>query len=198
MLTQLKLKNGDTTSCRWTWELIQNAKDVVNSRGMVDIIINFEESSKTVEFKHNGKLFSTENIVLLIEQVSTKDRIITDVKNKRTTGKFGTGFLTTHLLSEKVKVSGFLQDVGEPLCSFSVDLDRSGNKQSIINAIQESCSQLDKNTTMTNGKTINEKDFNTCFNYVLDESGVLTAKKGLKNLLIKEGVLPSFCFALAK
>lgn len=185
MLTQLKLKNDETTSYRWIWELIQNAKDVVNSSGMVDIIINFEESSKTVEFKHNGKLFSTENIVFLIEQVSTKDRTITDAKNKRTTGKFGTGFLTTHLLSEKVKVSGYLQDVGEPPCSFSVVLDRSGrDKQSIINAIQESCSQLDKNTTMTNGNTINEKDFNTCFNYVLDESGVLTAKKGLKNLLI--------------
>jgi hypothetical protein len=185
MLTQLKLKNDDTTSYRWIWELIQNAKDVVNSSGMVDIIINFDENRKAVEFKHNGKLFSTENIVFLIEQVSTKDRTITDAKNKRTTGKFGTGFLTTHLLSEKVKVTGYLQDVGEPSCSFSVVLDRSGtNKQSIINAIQESCSQLDKNTTMTIGKTINEKDFNTCFNYALNESGILIAKKGLKNLLI--------------
>lgn len=185
MLTQLKLKNDDTTSYRWVWELIQNAKDVVNSSGMVDIIINFDEGSKTVEFKHNGKLFSTENIVFLIEQVSTKDRTKTNDKNKRTTGKFGTGFLTTHLLSEKVCVSGYLQDVGEHPYSFSVVLDRTGtDKRSIINAIQESCSQLDKNTTMTNGKTINEKDFNTCFTYVLDESGVLTAKKGLKNLLI--------------
>lgn len=185
MLTQLKLKNDDTTSYRWIWELIQNAKDVVNSSGMVDIIINFEESRRTVEFKHNGKLFSTENIVFLIEQVSTKDRTITDAITKRTTGKFGTGFLTTHLLSEKVEVSGYLQDVGEPPCSFSVILDRSGkDKQSIINAIQESCSQLDKNTTMTNDTAINNKDFNTCFSYELDESGVIIAKKGLKNLLI--------------
>lgn len=185
MLTQLKLKNDDTTSYRWIWELIQNAKDVVNSSGMVDIIINFDKGNKSIEFKHNGKLFSTENIVFLIEQVSTKDRTITNSKNKRTTGKFGTGFLTTHLLSEKVKVSGYLQDVGEQPCSFSVVLDRSGtDKGSIINAIQESCSQLDKSITMTNSKIINEKNFNTCFTYILDESGVLTAKKGLKNLLI--------------
>jgi len=186
MLTQLKLKNDETTSYRWIWELIQNAKDVVNSSGMVDIVINFDEGNKSIEFKHNGKLFSTENIVFLIEQVSTKDRIITDSKNKRTTGKFGTGFLTTHLLSEKVRVSGYLQDVDEQPCSFSVVLDRSGtDKRSIINAIQESCSQLDKSTSMTNGsKIINEKNFNTCFTYILDESGVLTAKKGLKNLLI--------------
>ncbi|WP_018214269.1 ATP-binding protein [Desulfitobacterium hafniense] len=186
MLTQLKLKNDSTTSYRWIWELIQNAKDVVNSSGKVDIVINFDEGNKLIEFKHNGKLFSTENIVFLIEQVSTKDRTITDENSKRTTGKFGTGFLTTHLLSEKVRVSGYLQDVGESPCSFSVVLDRSGtNKQSIINAIQDSCFQLDKSTTLVNNaKTINENDFNTCFTYVLDESGVLTAKRGLENLLI--------------
>ncbi len=80
MLTELKLKNDETTSYRWIWELIQNAKDVVNTSGMVDIIINFDEGNKTVEFKHNGKLFSTENIVFLIEQVSTKDRTITNEK----------------------------------------------------------------------------------------------------------------------
>ncbi len=184
-LIQLKLKNDDTTSYRWIWELIQNAKDVANSSGMVDIIINVNEDNKFIEFKHNGKLFSTENIVFLIEQVSTKDRSITDSKNKRTTGKFGTGFLTTHLLSEKVRVSGYLQDIGEQPCSFSVVLDRSGaDKRSIINAMQESCAQLDTSTTIINGKIINEKDFNTCFTYSLDESGVLTAKKGLRDLLI--------------
>jgi len=185
MLTELKLKNDDTTSYRWVWELIQNAKDVVNSTGMVDISINFDKSGKTIEFKHNGKLFTTENIVFLIEQVSTKDRTVTDEENKRTTGKFGTGFLTTHLLSEKVRVSGYLQDVDESPCSFNVILDRSGTEQqSIINAIQESCSQLDKHTTLANNNIINEQNFNTCFTYDLDETGVLTAQKGLKNLLI--------------
>lgn len=185
MLTDLKLKNDETTSYRWVWELIQNAKDVVNNSGIVDIIINFDESNRIVEFKHNGKLFSTENIVFLIEQVSTKDRTITDEKDKKTTGKFGTGFLTTHLLSERVKVSGYLQDTGESPCSFEVILDRSGtDQQTIIRAIQESCSQLDKNTTSIINKKIDEQEFNTCFTYALDQLGLTTAKKGLKNLLI--------------
>lgn len=185
MLDDLKMKNDETTSYRWIWELIQNAKDVVNTSGMVDITINFDQGNNSVEFKHNGKLFSTENIVFLIEQVSTKDRTITDEKSKKTTGKFGTGFLTTHLLSEKVRVSGYLQDVGESPYSFNVVLDRSGvDQQSIISAIQESCSQLDKNTTIATDKIIDDKDFNTCFTYDLDESGVSTAKKGLRNLLI--------------
>jgi len=185
MLNDLKMKNDETTSYRWIWELIQNAKDVVNTSGMVDITINFDQGNNSVEFKHNGKLFSTENIVFLIEQVSTKDRTITDEKDKKTTGKFGTGFLTTHLLSERVRVSGYLQDVGEPPCSFNVVLDRSGvDQQSIISAIQESCLQLDKNTTLATDKTLEDEDFNTCFTYDLDESGVSTAKKGLRNLLI--------------
>ncbi|MGF7048071.1 hypothetical protein J2T13_002577 [Paenibacillus sp. DS2015] len=185
MLDDLKMKNDETTSYRWIWELIQNAKDVVNTSGMVDITINFDQGNNSVEFKHNGKLFSTENVVFLIEQVSTKDRTITDEKSKNTTGKFGTGFLTTHLLSEKVRVSGYLQDVGESPYSFSVVLDRSGvDQQSIINAIQESCLELDKNTTIVIDKIIDDKGFNTCFTYDLDESGVSTAKKGLRNLLI--------------
>ncbi|PYE49777.1 ATP-binding protein [Paenibacillus barcinonensis] len=184
MLTQLELTNDTSTSYRWVWELIQNAKDVVNSSGMVDIVINFDSTRKTVEFKHNGKLFSTENIVFLIEQVSTKDRTITD-ETTRTTGKFGTGFLTTHLLSKKVTVSGYLKDEEDSPCSFSVVLDRSGKeKQSIIKAIQQSCSQLDENTTVVNSTAINEEEFNTRFIYALDESGVDIAKKGLKNLLV--------------
>lgn len=193
MLTQLKLKNDNITSYRWIWELVQNAKDVVNTSGQVDIDISFDEFNKLIEFKHNGKLFSTENIVFLIEQVSTKDRTITDEKSKMATGKFGTGFLTTHLLSEKVKVSGYLQDLGESPCKFSVALDRSGtNKESIINAIKESCLQLDKNTTFICDETISETDFNTCFTYHLNESGELTAKMGLKNLDISAPYVLAF------
>ncbi|WP_393947795.1 sacsin N-terminal ATP-binding-like domain-containing protein [Lysinibacillus sp. PWR01] len=184
MLTDLKLKNDASTSYRWIWELIQNAKDVVNSSGKVDIVINFEQSKRSIDFMHNGKLFSTKNIVFLIEQVSTKDRTVKEDRVNRATGKFGTGFLTTHLLSEQVNVSGYLQDLSEPPCSFNVSLDRSGKtKESIIEAIQESCLQLDQNTKMCIGK-IDETDFNTCFTYNLDETGMATAKTGLNNLII--------------
>lgn len=184
MLTDLKLKNDASTSYRWIWELIQNAKDVVNSSGKVDIVINFEQSQNIMEFSHNGKLFSTKNIVFLIEQVSTKDRTVKEDRANRTTGKFGTGFLTTHLLSEQVNVSGYLQDSGESPCSFNVNLDRSGKtKDSIIEAIQESCLQLDQNTKKCT-EEIDETSFNTYFTYKLDETGMATAKNGLNNLII--------------
>ena len=43
MMQNLKLKNDNTTACRWIWELIQNAKDVVNSTGSINIVIDFNE-----------------------------------------------------------------------------------------------------------------------------------------------------------
>jgi HSP90 family molecular chaperone len=107
-LKALKDNNSPDASYRWIWELIQNAKDVVNSSGLVDIEIVFSEANKTIEFSHNGRLFTTENIVFLIEQVSSKERSSTGENKKKTTGKFGTGFLTTHLLSDKVQVHGYI------------------------------------------------------------------------------------------
>lgn len=87
-LTELKSKDVLISSYWWIWELIQNAKDCPNSFGQIDIEKNFDSEKRTVEFKHNGKLFTTKNIVYLIEQVSTKER----TGNSESTGKFGTGF----------------------------------------------------------------------------------------------------------
>ncbi len=180
-LTELKSKNNLGTSYRWIWELIQNAKDCVDSTGKVDIEIVFSHQDRILEFKHNGRLFATENIVFLVEQVSTKDR--SNDTEKKTTGKFGTGFLTTHLLSERVNVSGYLQDDGENPAEFSVELDRTGKTQdAIINSIKSSCEQLEKETREVDHE-INPKQMNTCFKYYLDENGIRVAELGLQNFL---------------
>lgn len=180
-LKALKDSNSPDTSYRWIWELIQNAKDVVNSSGLVDIEIKFSEANKTIEFSHNGRLFTTENIVFLIEQVSSKERSLTAENKKKSTGKFGTGFLTTHLLSEKVQVHGYLQDDGETPRSFQTLLDRTGqDKASIKDAISNSCDMLDNGIECD----VDETQMNTKFIYELDEIGIKTAISGLKNLLI--------------
>lgn len=182
-LKKLENSNNEDTSYRWIWELIQNAKDVVNSTGKVDILVNFDELKKVIEFKHNGKLFSTKNIVFLIEQVSTKERNELDRKEKKITGKFGTGFLTTHLLSKKVNVTGYLYDVDEPLHQFNIDIDRSSDNQSeIIKSIEDSCEQLKENAKKV--ESIIESELNTCFTYMLNDFGVKTAKAGLNNLVV--------------
>jgi len=189
MLKKLKDSNDENTSYRWVWELIQNAKDVTNSTGKVDIEIKFSEANKTIEFSHNGKLFTTENIIFLIEQVSTKERSLTAENKRKSTGKFGTGFLTTHLLSEKVWVDGFLQDEGENPRSFKTLLDRTGmDKVSIMTAISSSCDMLDGGTECI----VDESQFNTKFVYELDELGIRTAKAGLSNLLVSIPYVLSF------
>lgn len=192
MLKALDLNNDRNTAFRWIWELIQNAKDVPNSSGKVDIEINFNANKKTLEFKHNGRLFSTKNIIFLIEQVSTKERDKIEQNKEKTTGKFGTGFLTTHLLSKKVTVSGYIQDNNDPISKFSINLDRtSGLQKEIITSIEKSCNQLESNSIVVEER-VDEHDFNTCFTYELDSYGINVAKEGIENLIISSPFVFAF------
>lgn len=182
-LKGLKQNSDDKSRCRWVWELIQNAKDVVNSTGGVDIRIDFNEQERTLRFSHNGKPFTIQNIIFLIEQVSTKDR---DEKSSRSTGKFGTGFMTTHLLSEKVMVSGALQKEKDEIRKIELEINRSeGTKKGIIEGNRKSFEQLQYG--IDNGEVMNdfeEQSFNTSFTYCLDQSGVAIAKEGLNSLSV--------------
>ncbi|BAZ11378.1 hypothetical protein NIES4071_32040 [Calothrix sp. NIES-4071] len=123
-----KLYGSESSPRRWIWELLQNAKDVANTKVRIEIIFNKQH----LEFKHNGKPFLMKNITYLIEQVSTKDRNSnkpqdsSDVKEVRTTGKFGTGFMTTHLLSKKVELSSIFHDSKRNVYKrLQLNLDRS-------------------------------------------------------------------------
>ncbi|WP_166460026.1 sacsin N-terminal ATP-binding-like domain-containing protein [Enterocloster bolteae] len=182
LLDKLRLNSDENSAKRWIWELIQNAKDVVNTTGAVNINIHFDADKSIIRFEHDGKLFSTESLIYLIEQVSTKDRD----KESKTTGKFGTGFLTTHLLSEVVTVSGILKDNDSSIYrKFNIELDRSGeNKEEIIAAIQKSFKALNESRELSTNMVINEKDFNTSFAYQLNETGIKVAKEGLADLYI--------------
>jgi len=108
------LNNDPRHRQRWIWELLQNAQDV-NGR---DIQIKF--ANEALSFSHNGSAFSEEDITHLIFHGSSKPR----QSGKR--GKFGTGFMTTHLLSKKVQIKGNLED-GR---SFDFELTREGNDDS--------------------------------------------------------------------
>lgn len=147
MMQELKLKNDEKTACRWIWELIQNAKDVADETGGINIEIEFNKKEKYLAFKHDGKNFTTDNIVYLISQVSSKER--NPDSDSRVTGIFGTGFLTTHLLSEKVKVKAYFKDEDEPLKKIDILLDRSGETiEEVIAAVNESFRQLKSSQEM--------------------------------------------------
>lgn len=194
-LTELRSKDVVISSYRWIWELIQNAKDCSNSSGKIDIEINFDSARRILEFKHNGKLFSTKNIVYLIEQASTKDR----TRNSKSTGKFGTGFLTTNLLSPIVTISGLIDDEDDTgIAQFEVTLDRSGDTiDELKTSIKNSCDQLESNTSIIS-YSITGNEMNTVFSYMLDDNGMLAAQNGLENFLITAPYVFAFVSELNK
>ncbi len=77
-------ENGDSAR-RWVWELLQNAKDVAHENCDLTIEIDFkvDDENKIIEFKHNGKPFTTDNVTFLIEQVSTKERTTQETVKKK-------------------------------------------------------------------------------------------------------------------
>jgi hypothetical protein len=175
-LTALRasVESSPTARKRWVWELLQNAKDV-NIDGTVKVRIDADLESATAHltFNHTGQAFSTENIRFLIEQISSKDRKKDATGRPKTTGKFGTGFLTTRLLSEIVTVTGIAKEDGLTPRKFQLTLDRRGfEPDEIANAVEEarrSILDLDQRPTY---QAYVPGAFNTSFRYDLtDETG---------------------------
>ncbi|WP_171779090.1 sacsin N-terminal ATP-binding-like domain-containing protein [Priestia megaterium] len=121
---------------RWIWELIQNASDCTPKDKKIDIEVDY--SNKQIVFSHNGLPFSYENLLDLITQISSKQS-----SEEKKTGKFGTGFMSTHLLSDIVQIQGsFIQDNKYKKLEFAVD--RSGdNYIDIKNKTKIMLEQLD-------------------------------------------------------
>ena len=181
-----KLYENKTSERRWIWELLQNAKDVAEERVQVQVVLK----SDSVEFQHNGNPFLMDNVTYLIEQVSTKDRVSDLEEALETTGKFGTGFMTTHLLSKKVNVRGILEDRDtnpSVYKRFSLKLDRdAATPDEMIAKVDESYKVFEAldNEVLCPGLTGYEpcKDFDTSFEYELDETGLCIAEVGISDL----------------
>jgi len=98
---------------RWVWELFQNALDAAAEREGIEIRLRLDGN---FTFSHNGTPFSTKEILHLIFHGSTKR------EKEGSIGRYGTGFLSTHVISRKVRVNGVLETDQE----FDFVLDRSG------------------------------------------------------------------------
>lgn len=185
LIEPLRLGGNKNSSRRWVWELMQNAKDVTYSDIGISIEIDFKENGKegSLEFRHNGRPFTVANMVFLIEQVSTKDRKSTENAELKTTGKFGTGFLTTHLLSEIVKVKSIVKEPDEPYRKFELSLDRSGRDiEDIIKSVGVSLASLRDIDLQPEFDQYSPAEISTIFRYKLNENGIEAAKKGLEDL----------------
>lgn len=172
---------------RWIWELMQNAKDVPNIFGGVTIEIILRDSEFI--FSHNGNPFTVENITGLIQQVSSGKP--SNGTNRRITGKFGTGFISTHLLSDTVTVKGIVEQSGLLPKAFQFELNRKAEKsEELINYIAAELDKIEKIEDETIFPTKHnyhsqrkETDFDTVFIYPLENSESKEAAKiGIEDL----------------
>ncbi|PTN09302.1 uncharacterized protein DUF3883 [Mangrovibacterium marinum] len=126
----------DNDSKRWVWELIQNAKDSIvgdPTRDSVDVKIVVRDNE--VKFKHNGSPFTGKALLGLLYKYSDGK-----TNNSESTGRFGTGFLTTHTLSKVVSIEGdvFVDDEKTRTNGFSATMYRDGlDEQELLDGVNK-------------------------------------------------------------
>lgn len=180
-------EDRNKNSRRWIWELMQNAKDVDNRFKQVSIRIRLQ--SDQLSFSHNGNSFSEDNLISLVQQVSSKD---SENEDEEVTGKFGTGFISTHLLSDIIHVKGVLKRDSGMHQRFNITLDRQAEKSEnlvpLIEKTIEKIRKLDEDADFQleedyESKRL-EEDCDTTFVYPLkDEAGNTAAITGLEELI---------------
>lgn len=147
---------------RWMWELLQNASDLGNN-----VKARFEITADRLKFSHNGKPFSLDEAYNLIMPDSTKDD--ETIHKKSIIGQFGTGFISTHILSKIIHIEGIIED-DEQLYSFSFHLDRSerNDKDFLIQSIKDAEAEYRKN--LEELEELPDDEFQTSFTYHIDNT----------------------------
>ena len=151
---------------RWIWELLQNARDA-SPEDDTSLVASIELGDGELAFRHNGRGFTEEEVAHLIFHGSTK------VEDERTLGQYGSGFLTTHLLSPEINVSGQLIDG----TAFDFPLRREITS---AGALSES---MDKawNEFDVSGETLSD-GFTTRFRYPIVEDATEAVNAGIETL----------------
>jgi len=127
---------------RWPFELLQNAHDAGPRDGREGVTVEFRITGPELEFSHDGAPFRMIDLAALLSGGSSKD-----FESEETTGRFGTGFLCTHALAERVAVSG-VAVASEGVFWFSIDLDRSGDEAALLADMERSEAQLSEATSV--------------------------------------------------
>jgi hypothetical protein len=154
---------------RWSWELLQNARDVAQEQG---VNVAVEYSGGRLRFQHDGAPFAADEILHLIYHGSTK------VEREDAIGQFGSGFLSTHLLSRTVRVRGRLQD-GQ---AFDFTLDRTGQKvEELHQAMERSFADFERSIGTAD---LGNASWTTEFDYDVDTAAVPLALAGLSQMRV--------------
>lgn len=116
---------------RWPFELLQNALDAGLRKGASAISVRVRFAGDKVRFEHTGAPFNSRDLAALLSGGSSKE-----FESNETTGRFGTGFLVTHVLANRARLSG-LMAVEEGWERFDLMLDRGGTEQAILQNIDD-------------------------------------------------------------
>ena len=132
-LRELEFPN-DIDCKRWIWELVQNAKDSISNhpdRNGVDIKIKIEND--IYSFSHNGSPFTMKTLTALLYKFSEGK-----LNNGESTGRFGTGFLTTHSLSKIVKIKGdIILKNKDDIQGFKLIMYREGEDEELLEGLKK-------------------------------------------------------------
>ena len=180
-LRELRQSHPENSARRWGWELLQNAKDAAASPVRVEF--NLEKAPvQRVIVSHSACPFQAKDLLYLIAQTSSKERPAEGTAPK-TTGRYGTGFITTHLLSPIVKVSGVLDTPGQSCRQFAITLDRSGQTiDRLIEDLEKAFAIRDTLDVLPRIEHVDANALNTSFAYQLDEEALEVARTGFKDL----------------
>ena len=194
---------GDIDCKRWPWELIQNAKDTVVKREkdkFVDVVFHRytdENGHQYLSFSHNGEPFSAKALIGLVWTFSAEKRSeeITEDgirRDKQSTGRFGTGFLTTHALSRIIEIKGALETKDKGLISVDMTLYRDGTTDK---ELREGVSRTEKETRYDEREIELKDGFPiTEFIYHLDRADkIRPARMGIDNLMANSAQTMTFC-----
>ena len=111
---------------RWPFELLQNALDFGPRAGKSSVAIRLSCEQTKIAFEHDGIPFTSNDLTALLSGGSSKD-----FDSEVTTGRFGTGFLVTHVLAERTSLQGLLETPNK-YERFDLLLDRGGDEEAIL------------------------------------------------------------------
>jgi hypothetical protein len=159
-------KTVENNQGRWAWELLQNAKDSIAEDDSRTVSIQIELDENSVTFRHNGTHFTSQDVIGLIDQISSKE--VEEGQETKKTGRFGTGFLTTHLLSRVIKIKGITESAHGSFHKFEFSLDRRGKTTAqLMPRITNSWEEFNKSIEEIS-PDYDASRFNTSFCYQLD------------------------------
>ena len=164
---------------RWIWELLQNARDVSAGNATLEALVEVRDDELT--FRHNGRGFEPDEITRLIYSGSTK------LEDPDALGRFGSGFLTTHLLSLTIEVSGQLTD-GQ---TFAFELDRTGESVDDLQLNMDASFEAFESSLAPAGIGTDQRA-TTTFRYPIDHRASGAVQKGVQALALTGPYVTAF------